>query len=379
MRVAIIQSETRVIGGIERSTETLLAHKGWRGVEPYVIFLRPGRLVDRVRGFFKSDRMVVLNAGRLRQLHKAIWTTLQIASQLRRWRVNAVISQGFHSQCYGGPASRLAGVKNIFWCHGLLRNGERPQNPIIRLALRLPADLVLANSYATWEDLQNYYGSRKRSTVMQPFVDLAPFLSADDGDRVRSELGLGREALVATNVSRLQVWKGQEVFVKAAALVSRRVPEARFLVVGGPTFSEERIYENGLRQLSKDLGLDGKAVFTGHRDDIPCLMAASDVFVHASTEPEPYGIVLVEAMAAAKPIIATRGGGPDEIVADGVTGFLVEPGDSQMLAERMATLLSDASLRSQMGQEGRKRVLECFSAEQRVDRLELFLEEVVNA
>ncbi len=378
MRVALIQSETRIIGGIERTTETLLAYRGWKGVELYVVFLRPGRLVDRVRDFFGNDRMVVLNAGRLREPHKTIWTILRIAMQLRRWRVDAVISQGFHSQCYGGPASRLAGVKNVFWCHALLRNGERPQNPIIRLALRLPADLVLAYSQATRQSLENHYGNRKRLAILQPFVDLAPFLSADDGDRVRSELGLGREALVATNVSRLQVWKGQEVFVKAAALVSRRVPEARFLVVGGPTFSEERIYENGLRQLSKDLGLDGKAVFTGHRDDIPCLMAASDVFVHASTEPEPYGIVLVEAMAAAKPIIATRGGGPDEIVADGVTGFLVEPGDSQMLAERMATLLSDASLRSQMGQEGRKRVLECFSAERMVDRLELFLEEVVN-
>ncbi len=378
MRVAIIQSETRVIGGIERATETLLGHKAWRDVEPYVVFLRPGWLVDRVRGFFRGDRMVVLDPGRLRQLHKTIWTILRIAQQLLRWRVDAVISQGFHSQCYGGLASRLAGVKNIFWCHALLRNGERPQNPIIRLALRLPADLVLANSHATREALQDYFGQRKHVAVLQPSVDLLPFLNASDGDRVRFELELAREAPVVTNVGRLQVWKGQEVFLKAASLVSQRVPKARFLVVGSPTFPKEQAYENGLRQLARDLGLDGKVVFTGHRDDIPSLMAASDLLVHTSTEPEPFGIVLVEAMAAGKPVIATRGGGPEEIVADGLTGFLIQPGDPRILAERMATLLSDASLRSRMGQEGRRRVLECFSAERMVDRLELFLEEVVN-
>ena len=373
MKVVLVQSETRFIRGIERVTETLLRHKGWKRVEPYVIFLRPGQLVDRVRAFFPEERMAVIDAGRLRHVHRTLWTIIRMARQFRHWQVDAVVCQGLHAHLYGAPAAWLSRVRNILWCHGFVLPESVLKVSFIRLALPLPADLVLANSHTTLASLRDYYGARRELGILFPSVDLGPFLKTRNRKQVREELGLDPNTSVAVTVGQLNEGKGQMVFLKAAALVSKRVPRSRFLVVGGSAFPDERAFEHALKQRAGHPDLDGKVIFTGHRDDIPNVMAASDVFVHAPPF-ESFSLVLAEAMASGKPVVATREGDPEELVLDDRTGFHVPFGDTETMADKMTTLLSDPALRARMGREGRKRIVEHVSTERTVGDLESYLE-----
>ena len=121
---------------------------------------------------------------------------------------------------------------------------------------------------------------------------------------------------------RLAAWKGQHVFIRALA----GVPDLHAVIVGGALFGEEA-YEADLKRLCAELGVADRVHFLGFRRDIPRLMRMMDLIVHASTAPEPFGRVLVEAMLARTPLIASRAGGALEIVQDRVSGRLVAPDD----------------------------------------------------
>ncbi|MEK7283808.1 MAG: glycosyltransferase, partial [Acidobacteriota bacterium] len=148
-----------------------------------------------------------------------------------------------------------------------------------------------------------------------------------------------------------------EVFLRAARIVKDRLPGARFLVAGGeiPTHAA---YAERMRALASELGLGPSIHFTGwtyRLDDIPEVLAASSVLVHASIEPEPFGLVLIEAMACARPVVATAAGGVLDIVDDGTTGILVTPGEAGETAHAVLRILADSSLAAAMGRAGRRK------------------------
>ncbi|HEX6083900.1 MAG TPA: glycosyltransferase family 4 protein [Thermoanaerobaculia bacterium] len=190
---------------------------------------------------------------------------------------------------------------------------------------------------------------------------------------VRRELGLADDDVVAGVVCRLDHWKGVDVFLRAAA----RVPHAKFVVAGGAVEGREE-FAAGLHALARDLGVDVR--FTGWRygpERIAELHAALDVLVLPSVWPEPFGLVLLEAMASGKPVIATRHGGPVEIVADGETGLLVAPGDVEELAAAMTALLHGAALRERMGRAARVRAEHDFDETRAVAAIQRLYDEVL--
>jgi glycosyltransferase involved in cell wall biosynthesis len=184
-----------------------------------------------------------------------------------------------------------------------------------------------------------------------------------DGAEVRREFAIPSEALVLASVSRLFSWKGQRELLRAFARVREAVPNVRLLIVGadapeveGTSFSEE------LKALARELRVEEHVVFTGARSDVPRIMAACDVFTLPSFE-EPFGLVYLEAMAMRRPVIAVDNGGVPEVVEHGRTGLLSPPLDVPALANNILTLLRDRELRVEMGNYGRARVLEHFSAQ----------------
>jgi len=181
-----------------------------------------------------------------------------------------------------------------------------------------------------------------------------------DGSAVRRELGIAPTDLVLACVSRLFSWKGQRELVRAFARVYASLPNARLLVVGPDVEGGRFLAE--LEELASSLGCADRVQFTGPRSDVPQVMAACDVFSMASFE-EPFGLVFLEAMAMKKPVIGLDNGGTPEVIEHGKTGLLSPPWDIAALAENMLTLLRDADLRRSMGEHGRARVLEHFSAE----------------
>jgi glycosyltransferase involved in cell wall biosynthesis len=180
-------------------------------------------------------------------------------------------------------------------------------------------------------------------------------------DRFRARFQIeGHSAAVVGRIKWLR--KGQEVFVRAAALVRNRFPHGTFLIVGSSAPGNEEHTEN-LHRLVKELGLEDQVIFTGDIDDVRPVFASMDVIVVPSVQPEPLGLVVMEAMAMATPVIGSRSGGIAEQVTDGVEGYLFEPGNEVELAAAMEHLFSDADLRRAMGARARQRFVACFEIE----------------
>jgi len=155
--------------------------------------------------------------------------------------------------------------------------------------------------------------------------------------------------------------KGQEILVRAAALLAKEFPDVRFVCVGD-TYPGNEDHLTGLRRLATEIGVADRLVVAGDVDDVITAISALDVVVMPSVHPGPFGNVVMEAMAQGKPVVATSNGGGSGQVADGVTGFRVPPGDAGALSRAIRALLSSPELRTQMGLAGARRVAEIFSA-----------------
>jgi glycosyltransferase involved in cell wall biosynthesis len=227
----------------------------------------------------------------------------------------------------------------------------------------------IANSIATRQSLDTLGVAPDRVTIVYPPVDLEVFNLHGSTSNARKSLGLGPENPSFGMIGSLQPWKGQRVFLQAAHLVLDRFPDARAIVIGGPP-ADGQEYADELRALAAELGIAERVIFTGFRPDVAQLLSGLDVVVHASVEPEPFGRVIAEAMAMERPVVASAAGGPLEIIEDGRSGFLVPPGDPEILAARVVTLLSDPDLAKRIGYQGSREVVSRFSADSHAIRIQ---------
>jgi glycosyltransferase involved in cell wall biosynthesis len=202
-------------------------------------------------------------------------------------------------------------------------------------------------------------------------LEATPFVAAA-GDRLsfRYEVGARRWALVATVVASLDA-KGHDDLLRAAAEVVSGGVDLHVVVVGeghwgGPTIGKK----------AAELGIAERVHLLGFRDDIPRILAGSDMFV-LPTPSEGLSIAIMEAMAAALPVVATAVGGNPELVEPGRTGYLVPVGDAGALAEAMRKLAKDPARRHAMGRAGRSRVTLEFTADKMVDRYARLYEELL--
>jgi glycosyltransferase involved in cell wall biosynthesis len=188
-------------------------------------------------------------------------------------------------------------------------------------------------------------------------------------DGVRKELGIPLNAPVVGTVANFKAHKRLDLLLLAAARVRREVPGVRFVLVGQGPLDRE------VRQAARALELDREIVFTGFREDAQRIASSFDVFV-LSSEYEGLSIAVVEALALGRPVVVTDVGGVPEVVEDGRQGFIVQPGDTKTLADRIVRLLRDPALRLRMGREGRTRA-EAFDIRRAVARTEEVYEELL--
>jgi glycosyltransferase involved in cell wall biosynthesis len=194
---------------------------------------------------------------------------------------------------------------------------------------------------------------------------------------IRSQLGIPDDVLLVGEVGRVTTAKGYEDFVTAAAIVKKIIPNVAFIGIGGRS-KLDIVYEQKILKLTNKYNLQDSFKLVGYRDDVPVIMSALDLLVLPSRS-EPLGLVLMEAMAAGKPVIGTKVGGIPEIIEDGVTGLLVPPQSPDKLAEAIITILQNRSLARQMGEAGRQRVRERFSADQHVAKIQEIYEELCSS
>jgi glycosyltransferase involved in cell wall biosynthesis len=186
-------------------------------------------------------------------------------------------------------------------------------------------------------------------------------------DRALAELGIDQSSPLVLCVARLDPQKDHETLLRAWKDVTARVQSARLLLAGGTQLGGEE-YVDGLKRLTAALGIGKTVIFAGVRSDVGDLMAACDVLAMSSRW-EGVGLVFLEAMRARRPVVATRVGGIPEVVIHGETGYLVDAGDPAALASSLVRLIEDRGSAKTMGEQGRDRYEQRFSAEQMLNKM----------
>jgi len=298
-------------------------------------------------------------------------TVSRLARLIREEGFDLVLTNSAKADIYGSMAGRLAGRPVVWRIHDQVDREafSRLNVWLLKNCARYLADKVIAPSPAVMEALAALGVPEGKLRVVYYGIDFEKMRPTRSRSEVRAELGVGEDSPLAGFVGRLVDWKGPDYFIRAAALVARQVPEARFLVVGEAMFGEKG-FEEGLKALVRELGLEDKVIFTGHRSDIPEIMCALDVMVHASVLPDPLPNVIIEAMASGLPVVAAAGGGIPVMVEEGVTGFIVPPRDYQGMAGAMKELLVDREKASRMGKAGEERARRLFDKDRNARLLE---------
>jgi glycosyltransferase involved in cell wall biosynthesis len=269
---------------------------------------------------------------------------------------------------YTAPAARLARRPFVWHMRDFWLAEQEPSRPAFdRLGKRLlaaSAARIVANSHAVARHLPH----SARLAVVHNGIDLSRFDPAQTGAAFRQEHGIPPAAPVAGVAGRLRPWKGQDRFLRVAARVAAALPEAHFVVAGGDPFAVDDAYPQALHRLAARLDLAGRVTFTGHLDDVRPALAAFDLFVHPG-DPEPFGLVNVEAMAMALPVVAFAHGALPEIASPD-SGVLVPPGDEEAMARAIISLLADRQRRQTLGRAGRNRAEQHFAIARTVAAME---------
>ncbi|MBC7785838.1 MAG: glycosyltransferase [Burkholderiales bacterium] len=372
--------------------------------EPVVVLFAEGPLVEQIRDAGVKCHVLPLSAGviqtrkdslgfssllRFREVAQAFRFVWRISRVLRHLNVDLVHTNSLKSDLIGGVAARLAGLPVIWHVRDRIVPEYLP-TPVVkvfRFLCRIIPNRVITNSHATLRTLiphsrPHVDGSegRSRSPLAARYrvIHDGTLVADYDGSRNAASSEVNDSPPLIGLLGRLTEWKGQHIFLRAAAIVRREFPRTKFQIVGSALFNESD-YEAEIRRLCTELGLDDCVEFTGFRADVPKVLEKLTLLVHASTTGEPFGQVVIEAMAAAKPLVATNGGGIPEIVDDGRTGLLVPMSDHEAMAAAICKLLSDPVAAIEMGRRGRQRVIEHFSIDLTARRVERLFEETLSA
>jgi glycosyltransferase involved in cell wall biosynthesis len=368
----------RDLGGAEQSLLLLLEGLRERDVDPTVALFGDGPFAARlVSETFSTVFLDIPDAVRRASRYRAsrglgaaglaarsLPSVARLAGLVRRGGYHLVHTNGLKAHLLGGLAGRLAGRPVIWHLRDFPPGGSRGR--LFRAAARALPARVFANSDAVAATVRGVQVVR----LYNP-VDLERFHPERSGAGIRAELALPHDAPLVGMVAHLTKWKGHEDFIRIALRLSELVPGVRFLVTGGPIYETEghEGYAESLRRRTVDLGLAGRVVFLGARDDVPEILAALDVLIHCPTAPEPFGRVVAEAMAAGRPVVAANAGGTPEIVEHDVTGLLVTPGDVRGFADAVQRLLADPALRHNLGVAARRRAEVLFAVGPHAERV----------
>lgn len=337
------------LGGAELYLIDLITHLDRNRFAPYLLAGSQGPLVARLKRqgvpvyfcsfpFFSKRRPWIYL--------RSIW---DIVFLVRRHGIALLHVNCDRSVPHAVLASRIARVPVVCCVHDMLRAWSMPK--YVRYLNRVAA--VVANSQATAEYCVGAGVKAQKVRVIYPGCDVERFQACDANERqwLRTEWGIEPHEVAIGLVGQVLRYKGHEEFLRAAVSVVREFPTSKFVIVGDDALSCDKGFLPFLRRFADEVELSNRVLFAGFREDIPRVMAALDIIAVPSWT-EGFGRVVVEAMAAGRPVVATSVGGIPEIVEEGVTGLLIPPRDPPGLAQGLLRLCKDPQLREQMGRLG---------------------------
>jgi len=344
VRVTVTAPWGRRLGGAEAMLQGLLDGREEHEHELEVVFFEDGPWPAELRA--QGLRVDVIPAGRLREAHRWAAAVATLARLLRERDPDVILNWSAKTQLYGAPAAMLAGMTDrvVWWQHGIPARGW-----LDGTATLLPAVAIGCDSRASVRAQERLLPRRR--TFIVPAGAPVPA-----GERRPAALALPGGAPVVGLVGRLQPWKGQDRLLQAQAILRERGQPMQSVIVGGDSYGLSPDYAASLGPLVERLGIGDAVTMVGEVPDAGPYIERMDVLVNAS-DAEPFGIVILEAMARGVAVVAVDSGGPADFVEHGVTGMLARSGDPDALAEALGPLLASPELRERIGRAGQERFL----------------------
>lgn len=298
--------------------------------------------------------------GMLQYFWRLFLSTLFLLRLIRQESVSLVHSNT-SAVIPGALAAKILGIRHVWHIHEIITRPIFLWKMTSWLLSRL-SDRVVAVSGPTRDHIcEGDRRNLRKAVVIHNGIDPRPFDQAQaDRSRIRSEWGIAPDQPLVGMIGRVSHWKGQDYFLQVAARVMKAQPRARFVLVGGVLPGQQHLMDN-LRQTITALGLGEAVTLSDFRSDVPSVLHAYDVFVLPSTLPDPFPTVILEAMAAGKPVVANAHGGSIEMIEEGVTGCLVQPYAPDQMASAITLLCADSERRLVMGACARVRIERLFS------------------
>lgn len=348
MRLLITVPWGERLGGAEAMLQAVLDGAGTSAHELELVFFKPGPWPEELRQ--GGLRVEVIEAGRLRELHRWLATVIRLAALLRSRQPDLLLNWSAKTQLYGAPAAMLARMSDrvVWWQQAI-----PARSWVDVLATLLPARAIGCYSRASARAQARLRPARRTFVV-------GAGTPVPDASSARIAVALPAGVPVVGLVGRLQPWKGQDRLLRAQALLHERGHRLHMLIVGGDSYGLSPQYAATLREEVSRLGLEDSVTFAGEVPDAGPYIEKMDVLVNAS-DPEPFGIVLLEGMARGVAVLAVNSGGPSEFIQDGATGVLARSGEPLALAEALEPLLASPELRAKLAQAGRARYTQEFT------------------
>jgi glycosyltransferase involved in cell wall biosynthesis len=298
----------------------------------------------------------------------------RLTSLMRKNKIDLVHAHDFYTNIFGTAAATLAGVRARIVSRRETEGIRSPAKRWLERRAYNSANAVVANAEAIRTQLIKEGLPAAKVVTIHNGLNIAHVTPKPDAQRqeLLTSFGLPNSRRFVTIVANMRhVMKDQATFLRAARMTRETVPNASFILAG------EGEQVPGLQKLAAELGLTENAFFIGRCSRVADLLAISDVCVLSSKGVEGFSNSILEYMAAARPVVATDVGGAREAVVDGETGYIVKPEDFETMAARVVSLLQEPERAGAMGELGRKRVLEHFSCEAQLRRVEELYEQLL--
>lgn len=370
MNILYLSHTGDIIGGGEISLLNLLENLDRNKFQPYVIAPFDGNFTKKIREL--NIPVILVPVKKIKNplnVHSSIKSIKHIMRIIKKYQIDLIHANVTGGISFlGGIAARIAGIPLVWHVRVIFSAylGDLIQS-ILSTKIIVISEGVRKRFW--WIPQKNKF------VLIHNGVDLKKFNPSIDKMIFRNEIGCREDEFLIGTVGRYHPFKSYEYFVRVAKMVLKELPNSKFLIVGRDFYRDNK-YLNYLRKLAKQLGVENKFIFMDKQGDIPRVFAALDVFILPTLE-EPFGRVLIEAMACGKPTVAFRSGGVVDIVEDEATGFLVKPKDVIEMAGKISYLFENSDTASEYGRNGRMRAERVFSIKTHTEKIENIYRELV--
>jgi len=304
---------------------------------------------------------------------KEIQVAFKIVNELHKKHQFSLIYSNTLAVLLGIMFARKHNIKHLWHVHEIIEKPKVFKNGFIKLLALKCNSFIVYNSKATqlfWET--NKKISKKGTVIWNGIETNVPQISAAEVSEIRTNKFLAHSnQIVIALVGRISRWKGQMILLEAFNKMIPKTENIKLIFVGAPPPNQENFQED-LEEKIALYNLEDKVLIIPFQNEIHKIWKAIDIAVVPSTEPEPFGMVAIEAMLAQKPVVASNHGGLTEIVVNNETGFLITPNNEQELVIALEKLIHSELMRKQMGEKGYTRVINEFSVAHYVDSFEKF-------